>query len=122
MIVADGAKTAARFRVSLTALLPKQARSRWLEHGALPCCAGDDVEAESASLRVDRPVYPRRVELTPGGRAVASDFGHASKKIGGDGVEPACAMAMRTITDHRFRRERGGYREAMIMRSFPPSG
>jgi hypothetical protein len=32
-----------------------------LGHGALPCCAGDDVEAESASLRVDRPVYPRRV-------------------------------------------------------------
>jgi hypothetical protein len=45
--------------------LPKRAdcRSRWLGHGALPCCAGDDVEAESASLRVDRPVYPRRVEL-----------------------------------------------------------
>jgi hypothetical protein len=28
---------------------------------ALPCCAEEDVEAGSAALRVDWPVYPRRV-------------------------------------------------------------
>ena len=65
-------KIAASFRVSLTALMPSRqvAESRWLEHGALPCCAGDDAEAESASLRVDPSVYPRRVDhntVTEGG-------------------------------------------------------
>ena len=29
---------------------------------ALPCCAEEDVEAGSAALRVDRPVYPRPAE------------------------------------------------------------
>ena len=29
---------------------------------ALPCCAEEDVEAGSAALRVDWPVYPRRAE------------------------------------------------------------
>jgi hypothetical protein len=29
---------------------------------ALPCCAAEDVEAGSAALRVDWPVYPRRAE------------------------------------------------------------
>jgi hypothetical protein len=28
----------------------------------LPCCAEEDVEAGSAALRVDWPVYPRRAE------------------------------------------------------------
>ena len=41
-----------------------------LSKAALPCCAGVDMEAESAALRVDWPVYPRRVgysTLTNGG-------------------------------------------------------
>jgi hypothetical protein len=59
-------KIAASFRVSLTALLPKQANSRVAVGWAW--CASmlrseDGVEAGSASLRVDRPVYPRRDEL-----------------------------------------------------------
>jgi hypothetical protein len=29
---------------------------------ALPCCAQDDAEAGSAALRVDQPVYPRRLK------------------------------------------------------------
>ena len=33
-----------------------------LSMGALPCCAEEDVEAGSAALRVDWPVYPRRAE------------------------------------------------------------
>ena len=33
-----------------------------LSMGALPCCAEEDVEAGSAALRVDRPVYPRRAD------------------------------------------------------------
>jgi hypothetical protein len=33
-----------------------------LSMGALPCCAKEDVEAGSAALRVDWPVYPRRAE------------------------------------------------------------
>jgi hypothetical protein len=33
-----------------------------LSMAALPCCAEEDVEAGSAALRVDRPVYPRRAE------------------------------------------------------------
>ena len=41
-----------------------------LSMGALPCCAEEDVEAGSAALRVDWPVYPRRAEhntVTEGG-------------------------------------------------------
>jgi hypothetical protein len=37
---------------------------------ALPCCAEEDVEAGSAALRVDWPVYPRRADhntVTKGG-------------------------------------------------------
>ena len=33
-----------------------------LSMAALPCCAEEDVEAGSAALRVDWPVYPRRAE------------------------------------------------------------
>ena len=33
-----------------------------LSMAALPCCAEEDVEAGSAALRVDWPVYPRRTE------------------------------------------------------------
>ena len=33
-----------------------------LSMAVLPCCAEEDVEARSAALRVDRPVYPRRAE------------------------------------------------------------
>ena len=33
-----------------------------LSMAALPCCAKEDVEAGSAALRVDWPVYPRRAE------------------------------------------------------------
>ena len=33
-----------------------------LSMAVLPCCAEEDVEAGSAALRVDWPVYPRRVE------------------------------------------------------------
>jgi hypothetical protein len=33
-----------------------------LSMGAFPCCAKEDVEAGSAALRVDWPVYPRRAE------------------------------------------------------------
>jgi hypothetical protein len=33
-----------------------------LSMAVLPCCAEEDVEAGSAALRVDRPVYPRRAE------------------------------------------------------------
>src|SRR5271166_1466697 len=33
-----------------------------LSTAALPCCAKEDVEAGSAALRVDWPVYPRRAE------------------------------------------------------------
>jgi hypothetical protein len=31
-----------------------------LSMAVLPCCAEEDVEAGSAALRVDWPVYPRR--------------------------------------------------------------
>jgi hypothetical protein len=59
-------KIAASFRVSLTALLPKQADRR--SSRAWAWCAsmlrfGEGVEAESASLRVDPSVYPRHGEL-----------------------------------------------------------
>ena len=33
-----------------------------LSMAVLPCCAEEDVEAGSAALRVDWPVYPRRAE------------------------------------------------------------
>jgi hypothetical protein len=33
-----------------------------LSMAALPCCAEEGVEAGSAALRVDWPVYPRRAE------------------------------------------------------------
>jgi hypothetical protein len=33
-----------------------------LSMAALPCCAEEDVEAGSAALRVDWPVYPRHAE------------------------------------------------------------
>jgi hypothetical protein len=33
-----------------------------LSMAALPCCAEEELEAGSAALRVDWPVYPRRVE------------------------------------------------------------
>jgi hypothetical protein len=33
-----------------------------LSMATLPCCAKEDVEAGSAALRVDWPVYPRRAE------------------------------------------------------------
>jgi hypothetical protein len=46
--------------VSAEARSPIAAR---LGMAAAPCCAQEDVEAGSAALRVDRPVYPRRVEL-----------------------------------------------------------
>jgi hypothetical protein len=58
-------RIAASFRVSLTALLPKQPDRRvavagaWLRfHAALE----EGVEAGSAALRVNWPVYPRRVD------------------------------------------------------------
>ena len=41
-----------------------------LSMAVLPCCAEEDVEAGSAALRVDWPVYPRRAEhntVTEGG-------------------------------------------------------
>jgi hypothetical protein len=34
-----------------------------LSMAALPCCTKEDVEAGVQAPRVDRPVYPRRVEL-----------------------------------------------------------
>jgi hypothetical protein len=33
-----------------------------LSMAVLPCCAEEDVEAGSAALRVDWPVYPRRAK------------------------------------------------------------
>ena len=33
-----------------------------LSMAVLPCCAEEDVEAGSAALRIDWPVYPRRAE------------------------------------------------------------
>jgi hypothetical protein len=58
-------KIAASFRVSVTALVPKHPDSAVAV--AWAWCASmlrlrNGVEAESASLRVDRPVYPRRLK------------------------------------------------------------
>jgi hypothetical protein len=41
---------------------PTGVASLSLGMAALPCCAEEDVEAGSAALRVDWPVYPRRAE------------------------------------------------------------
>jgi hypothetical protein len=54
---------AASLRVSLTALVPKQAgrRSRWLGHGCTSHAALETTwKQEVQVLRVDWPVYPRR--------------------------------------------------------------
>jgi hypothetical protein len=56
---------------------------------ALPCCAEEDVEAGSAALRVDWPVYPRRAE-------------HNTVADGGNGPRLRdCQQAMRARTLHR---------------------
>jgi hypothetical protein len=43
-----------------------------LDMAALPRCTREGVEAESASPRVDRPVYPRRVDCSAVGEGVRS--------------------------------------------------
>jgi hypothetical protein len=71
-------KIAATFRVSLTAPTPRSPGRGGLSIAALPCCAGDDVEAESAFLRVDRPVYPRRAERSTVGDGAIDDVCRAA--------------------------------------------
>ena len=56
-----------------------------LSMAVLPCCAEEDVEAGSAALRIDWPVYPRRAEhntVAEGGNRGWAEIASAEMGIG----------------------------------------
>jgi hypothetical protein len=61
-----------------------------LSMAVLPCCAEEDVEAGSAALRVDWPVYPRRAQhntVAEGGNRGWAEAARLPAKLSG-----ACAL------------------------------
>ena len=72
-----------------------------LSMAVLPCCAEEDVEAGSAALRVDWPVYPRRAEhntIAEGGNRRWAETTRLPAKLSGECALHPTASGMEQIS------------------------
>jgi hypothetical protein len=73
-----------------------------LSMAVLPCCAEEDVEAGSAALRVDWPVYPRRAEhntVAEGGNRGWDEIARGSRPSGHSVLAVGLAFRPCTLSD-----------------------